>query len=232
MHQRNVTLCVQACACLCVCWERPCVLTLPIVFTATRLAICSEAQTGLCVLLWADAAIRSGWLSSPSVAPCSSCFSSGEMGLCLVFCVGREGGWLKAWCRSRGAAGTPNTIAGCFGPLHFTGFEEADLSQLRAGRTGCCSSRCDPPPSLLWSLARYSKTTARTIHPLYAHSERQGSPSYYNLAARFLGSQQKIWQIDLSPISNRAALERTRSEQSRFRQVVFLKILTQLYCLF
>lgn len=94
MHQRNVTLCVQACVCLCICWERPCVLTLPIVFTATRLAICSEAQTGLCVLLWADAAIRSGWLSSPSVAPCSSCFSSGEMGLCLVFCVGREGvGW-------------------------------------------------------------------------------------------------------------------------------------------
>ena len=46
---KGMWLCVCLSVCVCV-WERPCVLTLPIVFTATRLAICSEAQTVLCVL--------------------------------------------------------------------------------------------------------------------------------------------------------------------------------------
>ncbi|MEQ2243436.1 hypothetical protein ILYODFUR_007104 [Ilyodon furcidens] len=41
MHQRNGALCVM---------ERPCVLNLPVVFIATRLAVCSGVQMGVCVL--------------------------------------------------------------------------------------------------------------------------------------------------------------------------------------
>lgn len=148
--------CVCAWACVCV-WERPCVLTLPIVFTATRLAICSEAQTVLCVLLRAvAAAIGFGCISSPSCSPVSL--------RCQVCAVIWD--FVRSWVR-RGLVGRlvlckqqrrpPNTITGCFGPLHFTRSEGADLSQLRAGRTGCCPSRCGPPPSSLWSLARYTK---------------------------------------------------------------------------
>ncbi len=69
MHQRNVTLCVCLSVCVCV-WERPCVLTLPIVFTATRLSICSEVQPVVCVLLRAVAAI--GFAAfPPSLSPAS-----------------------------------------------------------------------------------------------------------------------------------------------------------------
>lgn len=68
-------VCVRACVCVC---KRPCVLTLPIVFTATRPAICSETQTQLCVLLRAVAGSSrvSAVFPPPLLRPSISCFSS------------------------------------------------------------------------------------------------------------------------------------------------------------
>lgn len=91
MHQRNVTVCVCLSVCVCV-WERPCVLTLPIVFTATRPAICSEAQTVLCVLLRAVVGIGFGCISSPFFrcpqSPVSVRCLLSNSGFCLVFSGG------------------------------------------------------------------------------------------------------------------------------------------------
>lgn len=67
MHWRNVTP-VRACVCMhaCMHWERPCVHTLSIVFTASRAPICPELQSVLCVLLRSVAGIGFGCISSPS----------------------------------------------------------------------------------------------------------------------------------------------------------------------
>ena len=88
-----------------------------------------------------------------------SCFSSvtsllSNSGFCLVF---MRGGVVERLVLCRQQRRPPNTITGCFGALHFTRSEGVDPSQLRAGRTGCCPSPCDPPSSSLWSLARYTK---------------------------------------------------------------------------
>lgn len=72
MQQRNAVVCL----CPCVCWENSYVLTFPVVFTATRPAVCSAAQTVLSALLWGDAALGFGCtppphLFHPSGAPVS-----------------------------------------------------------------------------------------------------------------------------------------------------------------
>ncbi len=159
MHQRNVTPCVCLSVCVCV-WRGHVYLPSPLFLLLPAWAICSEAQTALCVLLRAVAAIGFGCISSPSFTPPISCFSSvssllSNSGFCLGF--GGCGRVVERLVLCEQRRRPPNTITGCFGPLHFTRSEGADLSQLRAGRTGCCPSLCDPPPSPLWSLARYAK---------------------------------------------------------------------------
>lgn len=182
--------CDRVCLSVCICVRRghvylpsPLFLLLPDRPFVLRHRLCTFAAIGF------------GCISSPSSTPPISCFSSvssllGNSGFCLGF-----GGGLverRVLCEQRRRL--PNTITGCFGPLHFTRSEGADLSQLRAGRAGCCPSHCDPPPSSLWSLAR-KKPRARTLYPLCAGSGRPGLSNYYNLVSTFLGNQTKRWQI-------------------------------------
>lgn len=89
------------------------------------------------------------------------------------FCGGGGGWWwgegvveCLVLCEQRRRP--PNTITGCFGPLHFTRSEGADLSQLRAGRAGCCPSHCDPAPLIALISCTLRKTRARVPYPLCA----------------------------------------------------------------
>lgn len=129
----------KECDCVCVC-TRPCVLALPIVFTATRPAICSEAQTQLCVLfegccsVWPappSSSTPSTSLAAPPQSPVSPQLSGGLSNSEVLFGF-QWGGlglgrWAGVWveCPVLCVSRPPNTITGCFAPLHYTRSEGA-----------------------------------------------------------------------------------------------------------
>lgn len=176
MRQRNAALCEL---------ERQCVLTLRVVFTATQPAVCSEAQTGLCVEL-------QGLADSP---PPQSPLQASVFPVCLLRSLIQGFVWLLVVLEGWGALfRLSNTITGRFGPVRCTGSEGAPLSQLKAGEMAAVHLAPPPPPNRLMALifARQTENESQNSLPSLLTEQPHGLPNYYNLTSRFLANLQKI----------------------------------------
>lgn len=147
-------VCVRACVCVCT---RPCVLALSIVFTATRPAICSEAQTQLCVLFEGCCRQLQGFLCTPTSSPAAPPQSpvspqlSGRLSNSGVLFSFQWGGLRRGGCGSSArccVSRPPNTITGCFAPLHYTRSEGARPEPIKCRESGPLSVSPGPRPSL------------------------------------------------------------------------------------
>lgn len=173
MHQRNVTSwCVLEHVCVFVRGRvylpSPLFLLLPDRPFAQKHRLSSVYFWGLL-----QAAPGSAAFPPPLLRPSISCFSSvsswlSNSGVLFSF------QWGVRWAPGAVWAGLLTPSQGVSARSTTPDLRVQDLSQLRAGRTGCCPFHPDPPLSSLWSLTRYAKPEPEPF-TLSAQAEDDGA---------------------------------------------------------